>query len=87
MYFLSDTQPSKTNLSTPVQKFLYYRWSELFDPKTFLTWQLRTSDPASVCREIRASLDITRNIPAHHSNLEVLINELTNRVLVTALQR
>ncbi len=80
MYFFSKQEWSKKFINKGLHKFFYLRWLELFDDKTYISWQLRTSDVFSVIAEMEDSICIIKFFPNHHHNILLLVNELINLI-------
>jgi hypothetical protein len=75
MFFPTDDEWHKYEITNAAHKFFVLRWQELFDEETFDSWQVRTSNLNTILSEINSTVDVVKRVHSHHVNIEYLLNE------------
>ncbi|QEN04090.1 hypothetical protein EW093_05040 [Thiospirochaeta perfilievii] len=76
MINITDEKWKEWNIEKDKHKFFTIRWEELFNDKTYESWQVRSTNVKYLLNEIRESAIISNKVKVHHTNLNDLIEEL-----------
>lgn len=80
MINITDEKWSEWNIENDKHKFFIIRWEELFNDKTYESWQVRSTNVRYLLNEIKESAEISTKIKLHHTNLNDLIQELETTI-------
>lgn len=72
---ISEKNWKKWNIQREHHQFFVLTWEEIFNRRTFHSWQVRTSNIRSILNEITEAIQVVRKNHIYHHNIKALLDE------------